>query len=311
MPISREIIQAQDASTSTAIISQLSDNSDFDRLSRFEGNLIAQRDEEDGTKLAAGIQISVERGSLRRDHVAEPYTLIDVLGRTPEEVARVIVDDVADSARTGAVIVMCGLSGTGKGTTTALLSTLLPNCTTWSNGNVFRSITLLAATWCEQNGFDIFDADAALTDKNIANFMQMLSFEKRKDKWDVVISGLGLDACVGDIQNTILKSPKVAVNIPTVARLTQGEVISFASKALDLMRSDGNNILLEGREQTVDYIPTPFRYTLTLSDPSLVGKRRAAQRLGAAVFSSPNFTDSSTDVETILVQELVKMVAEF
>jgi hypothetical protein len=32
----------------------------------------------------------------------------------------------------------------------------------------------------------------------------------------------------------------------------------------------------------VNYIPSPYRYTLTLSDPTLVGKRRAAQRLAAA-----------------------------
>lgn len=310
MSISREIIQGQDAEASAAIIAFLKDSADFEKLSQFEGNLISQRDEEDGTKLAAGIQISIDRGSLPRGHIAEPYKVIDVLGKTPPEVAQVIVDDVAESATTGAVIVLCGLSGTGKGTTAALLSKLLPKCTTWSNGNVFRSITLLAATWCEQNGFENFDEAAALTDGNIARYMAMLSFEKRDGCWDVIIRGLGLDTSVGEIQNTILKSPKVAKNIPTVARLTQGEVIAFASNALSLMRADGNNILLEGREQTVDYIPTPFRYTLTLSDPSLVGKRRAAQRLGAAVFSSPSMSDPSVSVVSILQSELIKMASE-
>lgn len=310
MSISREIIQGQDADTSTTIISFLDGNAEFDKLSQFEGNLISQRDEEDGTKLAAGIRISIDRGSLPRDHVAEPYKIIDVLGKTPSEVAQIIIDDVAENSSSGAVIVMCGLSGTGKGTTAALLSKLLPNCSTWSNGNVFRSITLLAATWCEQNGFESFNADAALSDQNIAAYMTMLSFEKKDGRFDVIIRGLGLDTSVGEIQNTTLKSPKVAKNIPTVARLTQGEVIAFASNALALMRADGNNILLEGREQTVDYIPTPFRYTLTLSDPSLVGKRRAAQRLGAAVFSSASLGDSSATVESILESELAKMASE-
>ncbi|CAM9200374.1 unnamed protein product [Ectocarpus fasciculatus] len=310
MSISREIIEAQDAVTSTAIITHLSGNTHFEKLSQFEGDLISRRDEEDGTKLAAGIRISIDRGSLPTDHIAEPYKVIDVLGKKPADVAQVIVDDVGENSNSGAVIVLCGLSGTGKGTTAALLSKLLPNCTTWSNGNVFRSITLLAATWCEQHGFDSFNAEAALTDENISNYMSMLSFEKRDGKWDVVIRGLGLDTSVGEIQNTVLKSPKVAVNIPTVAKLTQGEVIAFASKALGLMREDGNNILLEGREQTVDYIPTPFRYTLTLSDPSLVGKRRAAQRLGAAVFSSSLLSDSSFSVESIMDGELVRMAAD-
>lgn len=49
---------------------------------------------------------------------------------------------------------------------------------TWSNGNIFRSVTLLAATWCEQQGCEGFDADKALTKENIADFMTMLTFGK-------------------------------------------------------------------------------------------------------------------------------------
>ena len=38
---------------------------------------------------------------------------------------------------------------------------------------------------------------------------------------------------------------------------------------------------MEGREQTLNYIPTKHRFNLVLSDQSLIGKRRAAQRLMA------------------------------
>ena len=138
----------------------------------------------------------------------------------------------------------------------------------------------------------------------------MLSFEKVNGAWDVVINGLGISTSVGEIQNTILKSTKVAANIPTVARLTQGEVIAFASEALEKMRADGKNILLEGREQTVDFIPTKYRYTLTLTDPTLVGKRRAAQRLAAAAFTSEAFKNGSAEVDAILLQVLEKMYQE-
>jgi cytidylate kinase len=308
--ISRDLISKQNADTSREIIASFEADPDFLELSRFEGDLIVKRDEEDGEKLAAGIKISVERGSLPKNHVAEPYHVIDVLGKTPEEVAEIILSDVGEAASTGSVIVLCGLSGTGKGTTVSILSSRLPHCSNWSNGNIFRSITLLAATWCEQNGFEAFNADASLTDSNIADFMKMLSFEKLAGKWDVVIRGLGFDTCVGEIQNTLLKAPKVAVNIPTVAKVTQGEVIAFASHALSLMKADGNNVLLEGREQTVDYIPTPHRYTLVLSDQTLLGKRRAAQRLAAAVFSAPAFKDESISVASILDAALREMVAE-
>ena len=55
----------------------------------------------------------------------------------------------------------------------------------WSNGNVFRSVTLLAVTWCEEercrkgisNDAD-FDIAEALTKENLATFMSMLKFGK-------------------------------------------------------------------------------------------------------------------------------------
>jgi hypothetical protein len=114
----------------------------------------------------------------------------------------------------------------------------------------------------------------------------MIQFEKVNGEWDVVINGLGINTTVSLIQNTDLKSPKVSKCIPTVAQQTQGEVINFARDALEKMRLDGKNILLEGREQTVNYMPTPYRYTLTISDGTLVGKRRAAQRLAAATLTN-------------------------
>lgn len=200
-----------------------------------------------------------------------------------------------------------------KGTTAALLAKTLPNCVTWSNGNLFRSLTLLAVTWCEVNGLSEFDPSRALADDNIGTFMQMISFEKVNGEWDVVINGLGINATVSEIQNTDLKSPKVSKCIPTVAQQTQGEVINFARDALEKMRLDGKNILLEGREQTVNYMPTPFRYTLTISDGTLVGKRRAAQRLAAATLSNfkqrnvlKNGTEGdASDVLTVNYDDLV------
>lgn len=88
---------------------------------------------------------------------------------------------------------------------------------------------------------------------------------------------------VSDIQNTLLKQPSVAKNIPTVAEVTQGEIILFAKSALEIMKAGGITVLLEGREQTLNYIPTKHKFRLVMSDETLIGKRRAAQRLMAAV----------------------------
>ena len=70
-------------------------------------------------------------------------------------------------------------------------------------------------------------------------------------------------------------------NIPTVAKVTQGEVISFAAKCAETMRAAGCNVLMEGRAPTLNYVRTPHRFELTLSKPLLIGYRRAAQRMVA------------------------------
>ena len=138
--------------------------------------------------------------------------------------------------------------------------------------------------------------------------MNMLSFGKFNDKFDTKISGLGLDLLVSECQNTILKEPKVSKNIPTVAKVTQGEVINFAAAAIEVMSKDGISILLEGREQTVNYVRTPLRFTLVLSDESLIGKRRAAQRLMAAALAAIGEEASESVVKETLTAELKSMI---
>jgi hypothetical protein len=181
---------------------------------------------------------------------------------------------------------------------------------TWSNGNVFRSVTLLAVTWCEQQpDIDGFDKEKALTKENLESFIGMLSFGKFDGKYDTRINGLGLDMLVSKVQNTELKSPKVSMNIPTVAEVTQGEVILFAAKAVETMGKDGIFVLLEGREQTVNYVRTPHRFTLILSDDSLIGKRRAAQRLMAEALNTLG-SSADEDVAKALEASLDKLASE-
>ena len=83
------------------------------------------------------------------------------------------------------------------------------------------------------------------------------------------------------LANTALKAPRVGKNIPTVAELTQGEVIDFAARAVEEMRTGGFNVIMEGRAQTLNHVRSPYRFELVMADTSLIGKRRLAQRLGA------------------------------
>ena len=273
------LLHAQDASTSGAIISMLENDNTFIEVSKAEAEAIITRDREDDEKLAEGIKLALDKKVLAPLAQEPCYKCIDVKGKAPADVAAEIVSSVGDAVKTGCVIVLCGLSGTGKGTTVKTLSEILPNTMCWSNGNVFRSVTMLCNTWCKQN--DIEFSINVLSPENLASWMSMLHFGKYNGKYDIAIKGLGIDALVSEIANTDLKRPLVNRNIPTVAKYIQGEVVKFASDAVNVMGADGLIVLLEGRAQTVDYIDTPYRFTLTMSDSTIVGMRRCAQRVAA------------------------------
>ena len=96
--------------------------------------------------------MAVEKGVLPASPPVEPVTKIDVLGKSADQVAGEIISGLGDAPAAGCVLVLQGLSGTGKGTTVDKLKAKLPKAVAWSNGNVFRSLTLLAVTRCEADG---------------------------------------------------------------------------------------------------------------------------------------------------------------
>jgi len=87
----------------------------------------------------------------------------------------------------------------------------------------------------------------------------------------------------------------------------------FAAAAVEAMGNDGLFVLLEGREQTVNYVRTPSRFILELSDPSLIGKRRAAQRLMADTLtriSTQGDNITPDDIVVAMEASLSEMVKE-
>ena len=122
MPITYSLLTKQTAETSNAIIDHWSSSKEFLKLAETEGNLTMARDREDASKLELGIKFAQEKGVIDKDHIPEQYTEIDVLGKTPAEVADVIIHYVKTAhaaspdgdTKKGSVIVLCGLSGTGK-----------------------------------------------------------------------------------------------------------------------------------------------------------------------------------------------------
>ncbi|CAK0855224.1 unnamed protein product [Prorocentrum cordatum] len=277
MPLTVELLKAMDDKTSGGVIELLKGDPVFTELAKKELDDIIARDDEDAAKLAAGVQQAIEKGVLPKDKEPPTYVNVDVLGKTADQVADEILAKLPKEG--GCVMILVGLSGTGKGTTVDKIKAKVSNASTWSNGNCFRALTLLAATYCEQQGKE-FDP-AVLTPENLASWSAMLEFDKFDGKFDIRINGLGIDQKVSDIANTLLKEPKVGKNIPTVAKETQGEVVKFAGDACKKMGDDGTVVLVEGREQTLNFIESPYRFCLTMSDTSVIGERRAAQRIAA------------------------------
>ena len=270
------MLKKGDDTTSNAIIMTFRGEAAFDAFARAEMDDILKRDAEDDEKLAAGISMAVQKGVLPANPKLEALNRVDVLGKSAEAVAGEIIRALGDAPSKGCVLVLQGLSGTGKGTTCTKLQQQLPRCTSWSNGNVFRSLTLLAVTRCEQSGTAF--GPSVLTPAFLADLVACLSFGKYGPggAFDIRIKGYGLEMLVSQVANTALKDPKVGKNIPTVAKMTQGEVVSFAAAAADAMRADGMNVLMEGRAQTLNYVRTPHRFELTLSDP-MISMRPAIQ----------------------------------
>ena len=308
-PTKRETLEAQDSLTSQWLLEVLGEDIKFRVLAEKEGAAILARDTEDGSKLQRGIELAIQKGVLTKQDPAPRYTRVDVVGKSADEVAGVIHGAVASGPEgwKGGVVALVGLSGTGKGTTMDKLKQLLPQSTTWSNGNVFRSLTLLAVTHAMHQGQD-FDS-SFLTPENLEAWMAMLQFGQFDGRFDIRVQGLGHDFFVSQVANTTLKGPMVGRNIPTVAEVSQGEVVLFASKACQEMAQAGVSVLLEGREPTVNYIETPHRFELVLSDPTLIGKRRAAQIVAAKALEKLGKNADDPAVDAAVASAVDSLVA--
>lgn len=267
-----ELLLRKDDTSSSAVLSMLENDSLFKMMAKKEGVNIMQRDAADDEKLARGIQRSVQKNLLP---VCSPPTArpIDVHGRSAYEVAKEIVGCL--SKKEGNIIVLQGLSGTGKGTTVDKLRSMLPKCVAWSNGNVFRCYTYLVLETLEKLGKNI-STEVLVDDPSILkDAVDRVKFKMDSDtEYDIVIDGT---TGVKSVENTLLKTTQVSKAVPIVAELTQGEVILLGQDAASKLSSAGFNIILEGRAQTLQYIETKNRFELKVPDITLLGERRVAQ----------------------------------
>jgi len=283
MAMNAALLSQQNSATSQAVLEAYLSNETFISLSDKLSKDIQQRDDEDGEKLQKGIDLAISKGVLPADVKVEQTNRISVSGMSADQVTDAIIEKLGDAPSKGCVMTLQGLSGTGKGTTVAKLAEKLPNAKTWSNGNLFRSYTLLTVTYAEQNGKTVQEC---LTPEILGSFKEMLVFDKFGDTFDVKIEGLGLKLFVSEVEKTVLKEERVGKNIPTVAEVTQGEVVAFVQDAFQKMAAGGINVLVEGREQTLNYIRSPHRFELFLDNPGVIGQRQAALRMGGKAWDT-------------------------
>jgi len=307
--VTADVLAKQNSETSNAILTAYAEDATFQQVADRLTKEIMQRDKEDGDKLGNGIQKAVDKGVLPAKVEVEPVTKVLVTGKSADAVADEIIAALGDAPSKGCVLVLQGLSGTGKGTTVAKLKEKLPNAQTWSNGNVFRALTLLAVSWSEKEGKPL---EEALTADKLKEFCGYLEFNKFGDNtaFDVKIEGLDLKYFVSEVEKTVLKDSKVAKNIPTVAEVTQGECILFVSDALAKMSAAGINVLVEGREQTLNHIRTPHRFELVLADNSVVGKRQAALQVGGKAWDEVKSNSATVDVVDAAVKKAIGGLAK-
>lgn len=280
-----DLLQAQDYHTSDVVITFLSDDALFGRLSTLETEDLANRDKKDGETLAASIMLGVQQRLLQPCVATPSYEDIDIMKLDAAARANHIIRKLptVEHKVQGCAVILVGTSGTGKGSTVKELLQAIPNAAAWSNGNVLRAITLLALTHCKQTGKNEFDA-LCLTPDNLATWARMLRFAKHDGlNFDVSIKGLGIDALMSQIDTTVLKEPRISKIVPIVAGATQALVVGLARNAVQQMAADGQVVLLEGRAETLDHIDSPYRFRLVLldEDRACLGKRRAAQRIMA------------------------------
>jgi len=308
MPLSKALLEKGDDVTSTSIIAAFESDPRFDSFAKKETEGILARDAEDDEKLAEGIRLAVSKGVVELNPPLEKVCRMNVAGKSADTVAAEIVRQLGDAPSRGVVLVLQGLSGTGKGTTVAKLAELLPRCSCWSNGNVFRAMTVLALDQCERLGIQF--NSTVLTVEFCEGLVGCLKFIKVAGQFDIRINGCGHDLLVSQVANTLLKEPRVGKAIPTVAKAMQGEVIKFAAAAATMMRDDGMNVLMEGRAQTLNYVRTPHRFELVLDDPNIIGQRRAAQRMMAAAVAAlqnRQVTPSTEEVRAALEDSLITL----
>jgi len=282
----RQLEGLSDLDKSQRIVEWLSGHALFQSLSHKEGLLLEERDREDGFKLKEGIDIARKKGLIPEHEGTIYWTRIDVDGKLPGEIYQEIMQHCSFT-HPGKVLAISGDSGVGKGTLVDELLARIENSEKWSNGDIFRILTYFSL----QENPDLLKNPDSLAEKDFSPFCSRIHIEQEGDIRVDLPGGL---KPLDEIKNNLLKETAINRALPSVARYTQGEVISIVNRYLE--KNQRKQLILEGRKETLNPIKADYRIELKLKDPSVLGKRRAAQKLAALMDSLSDRSGSLDDL---------------
>ena len=172
-----------------------------------------------------------------------------------DNVAKQIITHISEDDR---IIAIEGLSGVGKGTTAHALKGELSGLV-FSFGEVFRYLTFMENV------------------HNDLNHEQNLSVISHR----LIDGALHLFRDEENLSQKLkqhLQDPYLASQVPAVARRTQAQVIRFIQGEIIRIKNLHleHVIILEGRDYTLDYLPSDLRIELC-AHPMIRAKRRLGQ----------------------------------
>ncbi|HBO61071.1 TPA: hypothetical protein DD449_05350 [Candidatus Berkelbacteria bacterium] len=168
-----------------------------------------------------------------------------------ENVIKIICDNLKDEHR---IISMVGQCGAGKSSTFEALKTNL-NAFHISMGDIFRFLTYSEIVENKKPQMVLRKMNYSLIDGNNRLCIKELDILK--------------EFCLYNLE--------LEKHIPDVSTKTQHMVIEFVKKEITELSKHKKRILIEGRDFTLDFIPSDLRINL-FADPLVRARRRFLQR---------------------------------
>jgi len=123
----------------------------------------------------------------------------------------------------------------------------------WRFETLFRAVIFLLMTYAEQTGGEL--RDVLSRPEMLAAGIEMV---------EEMADGKSIGQMVGDADSMMSMSQnfqQVVESTPLASEFAQGEVINFVQKELSKMSQSGTVVLLDGYEETLQYIDTPHRFS--------------------------------------------------